>query len=467
MLPFNRWQKRLIFVYLPLVVIASIITIACNNTFDANLSPINQSTNTSNTLQIWWDKGYIPEEDEILQQIVNNWQQKTSHQIELTFYTADEITQKTKRAIEAGNPPDILFASRAEYPLLAWQGKLSDVSELIKPRAKLYSATALKAAYLYNNTTHQRSYYAIPLHQATIHIFYWRDWLKQLGKTADDIPQDWDSFWRFWQPLSDQITTSQQKIYPLGLPLSIEASDTYYLFEQILEAYDVNILDSQGNLLIEQPQVRQGIITCLQWYQQLYQQDRIPPQALRWLDPDNNRNLLNRQVLMTPNPTLSIASAVRQDPETYFHKLGIVEFPHKPSGKMMRNIVSVRQAVILAGAKHEKIAKDFLTYLIEPKVIGDYLKSSGGRYVPVMTSARQDRFWQNQADPHISTAIKTLIDHPTRLFYSIANPAYSVVLERNIWGQALQKVIVEEVSPEQAADLAIAQIKQIFAQWQS
>ncbi|BAU63652.1 extracellular solute-binding protein family 1 [Stanieria sp. NIES-3757] len=467
MLPFNRWQKRLIFIYLPLVALVSIIIVACSNTSDSNLSQVNQSINTSDTLQIWWDKGYIPEEDEILQKIVNNWQKQTGNQVELTFYTADEITQKTKRAIEAGNPPDVLFASRAEYPLLAWQGKLADVSEVIKPIEKLYSATALKAAYLYNDVANQKSYYAVPLHQATIHIFYWRDWLKKVGKTAQDIPQDWDSFWQFWQPVSDQIKAQEKsEIYALGIPISVEASDTYYLFEQILEAYDVKILDSQGNLLITQPEVRQGIITCLQWYQQLYQQRNIPPQALQWLDPDNNRNLLNRQILMTPNPTLSIASAVRQDPETYFNKLGISEFPHKPSGKPMRHIVSVRQAVILAGAKHEKIAKEFLTYLIQPEVIADYLKSAGGRYVPVMIAARKDKFWQNQADPHIYTAVKTLIDQPTRLFYSVQNPAYSVVLEQNIWGQALKTIIVEGISPEQAADNAIAQIQQIFATWQ-
>ncbi|MEH2170128.1 MAG: hypothetical protein V7K41_26460 [Nostoc sp.] len=45
------------------------------------------------------------------------------------------------------------------------------------------------------------------------------------------------------------------------------------------------------------------------------------------------------------------------------------------------------------------------------------------------------------------------------------NPAYSVVLEENIWGKALNRIIVDKISPEQATDEAIKQIKQIFAQW--
>jgi multiple sugar transport system substrate-binding protein len=467
MLQFNRRQIRLLCFYLSLIALISIIIIACSNTSDSNLSQVDRSINRSERLQIWWDKGYISEEDEILQQIVNNWQQETGNQVELTFYTADEITQKTKRAIEAGNSPDILFSSRAEYPLLAWQGKLADVSEVIKPVEKLYSTTALEAAYLYNNVAKTKSYYAVPLHQATIHIFYWQDWLKQAGKNANDIPKNWEQFWQFWKPISDRIKAQEkQEIYALGFPISVEASDTYYLFEQILEAYDAIILDSEGNLLLDNPQVRQRIITCLQWYQKLDRQGNIPPTALQWLDPDNNRNLLNRQIVMTPNPTLSIATAIQQDQETYLNKLGISEFPNKPNGKPMRHIVSIRQAVVLAGAKNEEIAKQFLAYLIQPEVISDYLTSSGGRYVPVMSLARQDRFWQNKADPHISTAIKTLTEQPTRLFYSVHNPAYSVVLEQNLWGQAIKKIIVEGISPEQAADEAIAQIKQIFAQWE-
>ncbi|MGB5634342.1 MAG: hypothetical protein WBM86_16390 [Waterburya sp.] len=35
-------------------------------------------------------------------------------------------------------------------------------------------------------------------------------------------------------------------------------------------------------------------------------------------------------------------------------------------------------------------------------------------------------------------------------------PAYSLVLEQNIWAQALNSIVVDQVSPERAADKAIA-----------
>lgn len=452
---------------LALAIATVLLVVACNSDTQLQNDEATKSTSETNILQIWWDKGYIIQEDEILQKIVNNWQVKSDEKAEIKFYTADDIAQKTQRAIQAGNPPDILFSSRAEYPLLAWQGKLEDVSEVIEPVEQFYTSTAKKAAYLYNNIAEKLSYYSVPLHQGTIHIFYWKDLLASIGKDASDIPRSWDEFWQFWQEAQRKLQQDkQQNIYGLGLPFSIEASDTYYLFEQILEAYNVTILDAENKLIVDNPDVRQGIIDCLKWYIEFYQQGYVPPSALTWLDPDNNREFLNRNVLMTPNPTLSIATALLEDKEVYAKDLGTMEFPNKPDGNPMRHIVSVRQAVILAEAKNKQIAKDFLAYLIQPEIINNYLKSAGGRYLPAITTATKDSFWTNFQDPHISTATKTLTNEgQTRLFYSVQDPIYSSVLEENVWGQALNSIALNKVSPEQAADKAIAQIEEIFAEW--
>ena len=451
--------------WLVFAIVTSLLIVACNSNTQLQNDEVKRSPNQENVLQIWWDKGYIVKEDETIQQIVHDWQQKSGNKAKIKFYTADEIAQKTRRAIQAGNPPDVLFSSRAEYPLLAWQGKLADVSEVIEPIEKFYNNATRTAAYLYNNVDKKYSYYAVPLHQGTIHIFYWRNLLEKAGKNTDDIPRSWNEFWQFWQTLQTEINQEDGNIYGLGIPLSVEASDTYYLFEQILEAYNVTMINSKNELLVDTPEVRQGIINCLQWYANFYQQGYVPPNALYWLDPDNNRNFINRKVLMTPNPTLSIASALSENQETYLNDLGTMEFPNKPDGTPIKHIVSVRQAMILMEAQNKQTAKDFLAYLIQPEIIGNYLKSAGGRYLPAATVARQDSFWTNPQDPHISTATRTITEEPTRLFYSAQNPIYSLVLEQNIWGQALNRIAVDQISPEQAADEAISKIKEIFAEW--
>jgi multiple sugar transport system substrate-binding protein len=452
-----------------MALILSLVMFACINTSKSVISPVTQSSTESTFLKIWCDKAFTVEEDEALQQLVSNWEQQSGNKIKLSFYTNDELPQKTQRAIQAGNPPDIMFGYNAETelnPRLAWEGKLADVSDVIEPVKSLYPEDVLEAVNFYNNVDKKRSYYAVPVHQGTMHIFYWRDLLKLAGRNESDIPKDWDAFWEFWKQVQDDVRAQQKHdIYGLGFPFSIGASDTYYLFEQILEANDVQILDLDGQLLLNNPHVRQGIVESLEWYAKFYQQGYVPPDAVNWLNPDNNRNLLNRVVVMTPNTTLSIPVTVREDRDTYRNKLGILEFPNKPNGKPMRYLVTLKEAVLFAESKSQKQAKDFLAYLIQPQVTEDYLKAAGGRHLPILKPVWKDRFWTNPTDPHISTATKTLLSGQTRLYYSSQNPAYSMVLEENIWGKALNRIVVDNIFPEQAADEAIERIEQIFARW--
>ncbi|KJH71443.1 ABC transporter substrate-binding protein [Aliterella atlantica] len=459
----QRWR------YLLLAVFFTLVIVACDRTSTSNRDLVNAAFTENKVLKIWWDKGFTLEEDEALQQIVSNWEKQSGNKVELSFYSTDELSQKTERELRSGELPDLIAMFKSEKslaPRLAWEGKLADVSDVIEPIKNLYSDKVLQTVNFYNQTDKKRSYYALPIHQATIHVYYWRDLLEKIGRSSDrNIPHDWDGFWKYWMQSQDELRAKQIDIYGLGLPLSVAAGDTYQTFEQILEAYDVQMLDSQGQLQVDNPQVRQSIIKILNWYNKAYQQGYLPPDALHWLNPDNNRNLLNRKVLMTTNDTLSIATALRQDPDTYSHKLGILELPNKPSGEQMRYLITVQQVILFANSPNQKIAKDFLAYLIQPDVIGNYLKVAGGRHSPVLKPNWQDPFWTNPQDPHVSTATKTIAQGQTRLFYTFTNPAYSMVLKENVWGKALKRVLVDGSSAEVAADEAIARIKQIFAEW--
>jgi len=55
--------------------------------------------------------------------------------------------------------------------------------------------------------------------------------------------------------------------------------------------------------------------------------------------------------------------------------------------------------MIPKGAKNVAVAKEFLKYLIEPKIVNEYLKAGLGRNVPCMPSiVKGDPWWF--ADPH-------------------------------------------------------------------
>ena len=132
----------------------------------------------------------------------------------------------------------------------------------------------------------------------------------------------------------------------------------------------------------------------------------------------------------------------------------------------MRYLLSVRQALIFADSKNPEEAKDFLSYLVQPEVLDTYVKAALGRQFPVLKPSQQDPFWNDPKDPHISTATKMLAGGQTRPFYHTQNPAYSQVLEEHLWGKALDRILLEGVSPGDAADEAIDRMKEIFEEWE-
>ena len=465
----KRWIYRLI--NIAIVAMPIFISIACSD--DSKLDPqiTKNSALATTELNIWLEQGYNLEEDEAIRQVVNNWEKQTGERVKLSFFSTDELTAKAKRGIEAGNFPDILINPKGDrllYPQLAWQDKLEDVSDIIEPIKHDYSENVLKAITYNNAKEGKRSYYAIPIEEVGIFIFYWRDLLASIDLDSDMIPKDWNGFWEFWQQAQTKLNEERDRdIHALGLSLgaSRSADDTYYLFEQILEAYDVSLFDRQGKLAIDLPEVRQGIIQCLSWYANLYRQGYIPSDAVKWSNVDNNRNLLNRLILMTPNTTFSIPATVNRDRETYLNRLGIANFPNKPSGKPMRYLISIRQAVIFKDSPHKSLAKDFLRYYIQPQIAIDYFKTANSRTQPVRTSVWSDSFWHQTQDPYLAKAKKVLTSDRTRLFYTVEHPAYSQVLAENVWGKALNQVTAAGLNPEPVADRAIARIQEIFVEW--
>lgn len=445
----------------------SALTTAC--TVQAPIKPKPDTGSTRASLEIWWTKGFVLNEDEAIRKIVKDWQKQSNSLVNLSFHKQDDILQKLERAYKAGNPPDILYAYKGDLalnPRFAWQGKLVDISDIVEPVKATYTPTALDAVSFYNSVEKKRSYYALPLSQEATYVFYLRDLVAKAGLGDRTIPNTWNAFWTFWQTLQADLRSQNPNLYGLGIPTSAGNSDTYVFFEHVLQAYNVQLLDGQGNLQLDLPDVRQGIVRCLKWYTQFYQLGYVPPTAVKWLTPDNNRALLNRQVVMTINPSMSIPVSQRDNKDVYFKQLATSGLPNKPDGTPLEHLVSVNQAVILSSSQKQEAAKAFLSYLTQPQVLQDFVKSSGGRFFPVMPESWQDSFWANTADPHIPVLAKTLRDRPTRLFYSVRNPAYSQVFQEDVWGNVISRIANNTITAEQGADEAIRQIKEIFAGWQ-
>jgi multiple sugar transport system substrate-binding protein len=431
-------------------------------------------------LTIWWEQGYLPEENSGILQLVRAWEDVSGLKADLKLMHITVLEQELLQAIaDPGRHqvPDIVFAISLDAnlaPKLAWENQLTDVSDVLEANKTLYTPDALSQVTYRNKTVHGRRYYAIPIGNAGEYIHCWLNVLEKINLTQQDIPQEWDAFWQFWQQAQRQL---RQQGYPemfgIGLCMSASGVDTFTSLRWFLDAYNATVVSDSGELVLPEPENRQKLTEALKEYTGFYQQGFVPSDATDWTASGNNSRFLEGGILMTHNPTLSIPLTQKLEPNQYnqdaverYQQIATVNWPQKRDGTAMQPRKGIKQVIVLKAGHHPEAAQNFVTYLIDPAHLNQLLKEGfKGRVLPVMPQLLSDPYWHDARDPHISSALK-IQEQPSPLPYEILHPAYSQILGQQIWGKTVLKILQDNASPEQAVDWAIGKIQTIWTEWE-
>ncbi|MBE9182746.1 carbohydrate ABC transporter substrate-binding protein [Oculatella sp. LEGE 06141] len=431
-------------------------------------------------LVIWWEQGFLPEENEQVIQLVHNWEKQSGLTVNLKLLPVDLIEQQlTKLVQEPGNPklPDVVYSVGVDTgiaPKLAWRDQLMDLSTVIASNHTRYTDVALSHVSYRNKVQGDRSYYALPLWQADDYIHYWGHLVEEIGFSSADVPVDWEPFWQFWQTAQTQLRSQgHPDIYGLGLCMSSVGFDTYTSLMMFLDAYNVAVVNSEGEFLLEEPANRQRLITALDEYTRFFLDGYVPPAAMDWTGSGNNTSFLDGRILMTQNLTLSIpltqklpANSYNQDAAKRYQQIVTIDRPRKLDGTTLPTRKGIKQAIVPKTCQHPDAAKDFLTYLIEPKNIGQLISGFKGRVLPVMPQLFENSLWSDSTDPHLSTALK-IYHRPSLTPYEVVHSAFSEVHSQQLWAKMVLKVIQDKGSPTEASQWAIDQIKNIWTEWEN
>ncbi|MGE5849085.1 MAG: ABC transporter substrate-binding protein [Candidatus Methylomirabilota bacterium] len=437
-------------------------------------------------LVVWWNKGYYPEEDAAMEKIAKEFEATHKVEVELSFAAQEDMHKKITAAIIARRVPDIAFGFFNDWqvvPKFGWSGQLADVSDFIQELMPRYNQKMLKVAYVLNGKTKKRAYYGIPIEAQTMHIHYWRDLVKEAGLPDEPgkIPMKWDEYWGFWKKVQDGLRKKNpakyDKFFAIGMTESTRATDTLYNFEMGLLSFNGEWLDENGNVVADQPKNRQAIINTIKWFGELFTSGYVPPDATNWSDGDNNAAFHSRNTVMTPNPSQSIPAAQffnKDDPQktNYFDNMATIEWPDGPDGKKARYLSAVKTVVIPADSKNQKLAKEYMRFVLQPKRFLAYVKAANGRWFPAFIDVSSDPFWRaghvgpkGQKDPHVPVATTIFLDRENKVFDHWKHPATSQVYDENVWGKAMARVAIDKWTAEKAADEAIGRVKTIFTQY--
>lgn len=422
-------------------------------------------------LTVWWTQGFYKAENDAVVAWMADWEKKNNTKVNLTIMNGPDVITKLIAGMQVGDVPDVVHTvtgDRFLVPRAAWNDQLEDVSEVVDSQKAEFTETALVSGRLYNAKQKKASFYGVPTKASSLLNSVWLPLVTEAGFAETDIPATQDKFYEFFQTVHDKLRSKGKRIFGLGYSMAAKEADAGNLFHQFLVCYGGNgIVTPDGKLGIDDPAVRKAAVTSLERLTTPFKKGYVPPGAINWGDVDNNNAFFARQIVMTPNATISIAAAQMDKPDLYLKEISTRGTPLGNDGKPVPSVLAIAPTIIPKGSKNVDAAKAMLRDFITPANLNAYLKETRARYLPVMGSiVKNDPYWTDPKDPHRPVAVDMGLTKPTVPWWMSYNPAYSAVLSEQIWPQAAANITQRNMTPEQATDEAAKRIKQLFEQYQ-
>jgi multiple sugar transport system substrate-binding protein len=368
--------------------------------------------------------------------------------------------------VTSGEVPDLFQNNPAEIiALFAWDDKLVDVSDVVDTQREEYTETALLSGYCYNNVTKKRSYYGVPYNQNVFTNHIWRPLVEKAGYKIQDIPKTWDAYYDFFKEVQKKLREQGvRNVYGLGFQVTTNGVDPNFTFHNFLIAYGGrDIVTKDGKLHLDDPKVREAAIKALTYPATAYKEGFVPPSAINWNDADDNNAFHAKTIVMDLDGTISTEVAIFNKKEDY-DDIVTMGLALSNDGKPVPSSAGVGCGLVPKGAKNVAVAKDFLKYLIQPKICNEYLKVGLGRSTPCMPSiVKTDHWWFD--DPHRAPYTQQVLVDPTVPQFWVFNPAYAQVQAEHVWSAGWVDIMKEGLAPQMAAEKAFKRIEEIFAKY--
>ena len=404
-----------------------------------------------------------------MEKVCNDYMKESGNKLDYSIMPFTAMNQKMVSALTSGDVPDLFFADAPSsiLPQNAWDDKMIDVSDVVKPYESQLSETAKLCSTFYNKATKARSYYLCPIKQGATPFHIWSDLVEKAGMKMSDIPKKWDDIWTWGKKAQAPLRAKgMRKMYALGLQITtVGPNDGNNLFVHFMIANGGGgIVTSDGKLHTDDPKVREAAIKSVEFMTNLYKEGVVPPEALSWNDADDNNGFHEKLFLMDFDGTLSTELAMIKDEKAFYHDMVTYAPPQKNDGSPMETQVNAGGGFIPKGAKGVEVAKDFMKYFMQPKVMNENLKGGLGRWLPAIPQlVKDDPFWLQSKMPCLKPYVEEGVLNPTLPVFEGFTPAWGQANAEQLWGQAHADVVKNNMKVADAVDKAFKRANEIFA----
>src|ERR1700730_10264496 len=423
------------------------------------------------TATVWGNQGFVKPEDEAFKQLAADYMKTSGNTLDYSIMPFLALNQKTISALTSGDVPDLVFMDAPEtiLPQNAWDDKIIDVSDVVAPYVSQLSETAKLCSTFYNKATKKRSYYLCPIKQGATPFHIWGDLVEKAGLKMEEIPKNWDGVWTYLKQAQAPLRSKgMRKVYACGLQITtVGPNDGNNLFRHFLIANGgEGIVTPDGKLHTDDPKIREAAIKSVEFMTNLYKEGVVPPEALSWNDADDNNGYHEKLFMMDFAGTLSTELAMIKDKKAFYEDMKVIAPKLKNDGTPMKTQVGTGGGYIPKGAKGVEVAKDFMKYFMQPKVMNDNLKAGLGRWVPAIPQlVKDDPFWLKSDMPCLTPYVTEAVINPTIPVYEGFTPAWGQANAEQLWGQAHADVIKNGMKVADAVDKAFRRTEQVFAKF--
>lgn len=320
---------------------------------------------------------FMPQGNEILKVIVEDWGQKNGIPVEVDITSMNDLQTIAATAAETGAGPDIIEINQGSAHLFA--EKLADVSDVCNDLGSRYGGyfSAAEEACKVNG-----AWLSVPRFFAPHAISYRTDHFTTVGAS---VPTTWEELYEVGKALVDA------GLPPVAFPLGHAVGDGNDFNYSVLWSHGASDVAADGKTVtIDSPETR----AALEYMVKLF--SVMPADTLSYDDGSNNRAFLGGAISATNNASTIWGAARNQstkvkvgEEEKNLHELtDHFVYPGGPAGRV--TYAEFMSSAVFGYSKNQDAAKALLTYLNEREQLTPWVNPNLGFVFPTLQDFKND-----------------------------------------------------------------------------
>lgn len=365
-----------------------------------------------------------------------------------------DFTAKMRAAVQAGNPPDLVYQTNTSPQQLYFLELVTDVNDVVEQATANYGDIVPVGAP--GNALIDGVWWSVPFFSTTGAWFARKDLFE--AKSIDLTTLDTLAKRR---EAALQVSDPDGEVWGWGITIN-KSGDGHGMILAAIHSFGGRIVDETGQkVVLESPET----VAAVKWLAETYTGEKykpmLPPGIESWTDPSNNEAYLAGKTALTNN-AFSIYATAKSENNPVFPNTTLLAFPVADDGTVLGSGGSGWFS-IFRGAKNIDLAKQTILHMLEPANLTPLVQAGGGLILPAYKNVWTDDILA--IDPNFATLQKIIFEETKYTGFSFPanpNPATSAADASAFQSEMMANVTGGRMTPEEAVADAQTKLVSLF-----